>query len=210
MNFLAPRTSLKPGQPLPWSRSAPVWLTVFAVLALATSPLTADDTPSHPAATVVTNYLMAVVGQDWKDASEHVALDALQRRQAQFVEAVQTSPTIDIERARLEGLGVRDLEELRRMSPREFYERERDAMHRPLNVTPATLERKKATLKVSFIAVVEESDEIAHALVRTSQETLDTVIEEMLVLTLEKQPDDAWRVVPDAQRPLISPLSGDE
>lgn len=207
MNLSACRPPLNSGRILSWSAPVP-WL--LAVLCLWMTPRLAADTPEHPAAAVVTEYLTAVVGQEWKAAAEHVALDALQRRQAQFVEAVQTSPTIDIERARLEGLGVRDLEELRRMSPREFYERERDAMHRPLNVTPATLERKKESLKVSFIAVVEEGDDVAHALVRTSQETLDTVIEEMLVLTLEKQSDNAWRVVPDAQRPIIQPLSGDD
>lgn len=175
------------------------------------APLAADEEmPDHPAAKVVSEYLLAVVGQDWKEAAQHVALDALQRRQQQFVEAVQSSPTIDIERARLEGLNVRDIEELRRMNAREFYERERDAMHRPLNVTPATLERKRESLKVRFIAVVEEGDSIAHALVRTSQETLDTTIEEMLVLSLEQQDDGAWRVVPDAQRPIITPISGDE
>ena len=188
-----------------------VFACLSAALVCAAGMLQADEeAPSHPAAKVVTDYLKAVVGQDWKDAAEHVALDALQRRQQQFVEAVQASPTIDIERARLEGLDVRDIEELRRMDPREFYQRERDAMHRPLNVTPATLDRKKNSLKVSFIAVVEDGDTVTHALVRTTQETLDTMIEEMLVLTLEKQADDAWRVVPDAQRPIITPLSSDE
>ena len=186
-----------------------VW--VLALAFCVAGPLKGEDeAPPHPAAKIVSDYLAAVVGQNWKDAAEHVAVDALERRKQQFVEAVAASPTIDIERARLEGLSVRDIEELRRMDPREFYERERDALHRPLNVTPATLERKRDTLKVSFIAVVEEGEDIAHALVRTTQETLDTLIEEMLVLTLEKQSDDVWRVVPDAQRPIISPTANEE
>jgi hypothetical protein len=159
----------------------------------------------HAAAKVSATYIKAVAAQDWDAAFLLLEKDSVAMRRAEMVEAVRASPTIDIERRRLEALGIKSLEELRDMDEKSFYIAERKASHDRLETTPAEVQKKMASLVMNFLAVGEE-DDLAHVVVRTSHETPEARVSELLFLSLRKGSDGVYRVAPEVQRPQVEEL----
>lgn len=170
----------------------------------------AENLPAdHPTSALVTKYLEAVVKQDWKTASDMLLPASLERRRLQMIAAVQNSPTMTDEAAKLAMLGVKDIKELEKMTPQEAYIADRSAVHKRLKVDDKDLKRKQETLKINILGLVpEESGKIVHALVRTKQDTKDVNIEELLLISLTQDKTDAkkWHIVPDMQQPITTPL----
>jgi hypothetical protein len=174
----------------------------------------AENLPmNHPTAELVKTYLTAVVNQDWEKAGSMLALPSLQKKLQETVSIIQMAPTMTEEAAMLAKLGVKDLAELQKMSPTAFYAAERAAVHQRIGADPAVMAKKKETLKINIIGLAgEEGDRIVHAVVRTSQETLKEKIQELFLISLEKDADDGktWLIVPDMMRPVAEKLPGGE
>jgi hypothetical protein len=174
----------------------------------------AENLPmNHPTAELVKTYLTAVVNQDWEKAGSMLALPSLQKKLQETVSIIQMAPTMTEEAAMLAKLGVKDLAELQKMSPTAFYAAERAAVHQRIGADPAVMAKKKETLKINIIGLAgEEGDRIVHAVVRTSQETLKEKIQELFLISLEKDAEDGkkWLIVPDMMRPVAEKLPGGE
>jgi hypothetical protein len=135
--------------------------------------------------------------------------NALARRQKKVAEAIKNSSTMTEEAAKLSLLGLKDVRELEKMSPQEAYVLDRKAVHDRLKIPAATIKRKSDTLKIKILGVAsEEEGKIIHVVVRTSQETEDTLIEELLLISCAQDKEDAkkWLIVPDMQEPITTPL----
>lgn len=172
--------------------------------------LRAENLPiTHPTAALVKEYLTSVVNQDWEKAGTMLAEPSLRKKLDETVAIIQNAPTMTDEAAMLARLGVKDLSELKEMSPAAFYAAERAAVHQRLNVDPAVMERKKETLVIQVIGLAgEDGDRIVHAVVRTSQETLKEKIQELFLISLERVEGDPkrWLIVPDMMRPVSERL----
>ncbi len=186
-------------------------VTLFAML-LQPPPAGAENLPpDHPTAALVKEYLTAVVNQDWDKAGAMLSVPSLEKKLQETVAVIKMAPTMTEEAAMLAKLGVKDLAELEKMSPTVFYAAERAAVHQRMSIDPAVLAKKKETLKINIIGLAgEDGDRIVHAVVRTSQETLKEKIQELFLISLQKDDKDAkkWVIVPDMMRPLAEKLPG--
>lgn len=184
---------------------------LFLVVALTgTVALPAENKPvDHPAAAIVKSYLEAVVKQDWKAAAELLLPSSLERRKEQMILAIKNSSTMTEEAAKLNMLGVKDVKDLEALSPQAAYIVDRKSVHDRMKIPDEVLKRKIETLKINILGLCPEEDgKIMHAVVRTKQETIDTLIEELLLISLiqDKADTKKWLVVPDMQQPLTTPL----
>lgn len=183
------------------------------ILSGATSLSAQSKQADHPASAIVKSYLEAVVKQDWKSAAEMLLPSSLERRKEQMILAVKNSSTMTEEAAKLNMLGVKDVKELEALSPQAAYVVDRKAVHERMKIPEDALKRKIDTLKINILGLCpEEEGKIMHAVVRTKQETPDTLIEELLLISLIQDKDSAkkWLVVPDMQQPLTTPLKPQE
>jgi hypothetical protein len=187
-------------------------LIAATLLFCAATTVSAENAPlDHPAVALVKGYLEAIVRQDWKDASEMLLPSALERRRQKVAAAIKNSSTMTEEAAKLNMLGIKDVRELEKMSPQEAYILDRKAVHDRMKISPETLKRKIDTLKIKIIGVASEEDgKVVHVVVRTSQETEETLIEELLLISAAQDRDNPkkWLIVPDMQEPMTTPLKG--
>lgn len=165
----------------------------------------------HTTAGIVKQYLEAIVRQDWTTASNMLLPASLERRKQQMVLAVKNSRTMDEEAEKLTLLGVKTVSDLEKLPATDAYVADRKAVHDRLNVSPDTIKRKQETLKINILGLVTEDEgKIVHAVVRTSQETTETSISELLLISLAQDKADAtkWFIVPDMQQPITTALPG--
>jgi hypothetical protein len=181
-------------------------LSLFALAGITlASPLPAD----HPCGELVKKYLTAVVNQEWKTAASLLQASSLERKQKETIAIIKTAPTMTEEQQMLERFGVKEIRDLEKLTPQEFYMLDREAWHKRINAASDVTKRKQDTLKIDVLGLVEEKDKgFVHATVRTSQETLTDRIEELFLISFVKQ-GDTWTISPEMKdRPLITPLDG--
>lgn len=174
--------------------------------------LHADNVPiDHPSTTVVKDYLTAVVAQDWKKASSMLLPTSLERKQKETIAIVKMAPTMSEERQMLEKLGAKDIEELEKMSSEDFYIADRMAVHQKMKISDEVKKRKQESLQIKVVSLGgEDENRVLHAVVRTSQETVEARIEELFLISMvqDKENKDKWFIVPDMMRPITTPLKG--
>jgi hypothetical protein len=188
--------------------------TFFLILALglvsivepvSAAPLSAD----HPCSALVKKYLTSVVQQDWKTAAALLLPSSLDRKQKETVSVIKTAPTMTEEAQMLERFGVKEIRELEKLTPQEFYMLDREAWHKRINAAAEVTKRKQETLKIDVLGLVEEKEKgYVHATVRTSQETLTDRIEELFLISFVQE-GDKWLIWPEMKdRPIITALDG--
>lgn len=177
-------------------------------------PASGENLPlDHAGVTLVKDYLAAVVSQDWKTASKMLLPTSLERKQRETISIVKTAPTMTEENEMLQKLGAKDISELEKMSPQEFYAADRRAVHDKMSISPEIKKKKQETLKINVISLGgEDENRVIHAVVRTSQETLESKIEELFLISMVQDKDNAkaWLIVPDMMRPITTPLKTDK
>lgn len=185
---------------------------VLAAAAFTTSPGHAENVPlDHPATEIVKKYLTAVVAQDWKTAVTMLLPTSLERKQKETIAIVKMAPTMTEENQMLEKLGAKEIGDLERMSPQEFYMADRSAVHQKMKIGEDIKKRKQETLKIIVVSLGgEDENRVLHAVVRTSQETTEARIEELFLISLvqDKDQKSKWLIVPDMMRPITTPLRG--
>ena len=166
------------------------------------------ETISHPVAVTANAYLRKVAEKDWPAAAEFIKPRALARQHHEYAMLARRAPTIDEEVRILERLGIERLRDLEKMTPTQFYIANREALERANRLTPAVIAKMKETFRADILGVVEEEpDRLTHVLVRTTHETLDTVITERILLSFEKDPASGkWLVAPEYQTMGVRPL----
>ena len=179
-----------------------------------TRPVSAENLPlDHAGVTLLKDYLAAVVSQDWKTASKMLLPTSLERKQRETISIIKTAPTMTEENEMLQKLGAKDISELEKMSPQEFYAADRRAVHDKMNISTEIKKKKQDTLKINVISLGgEDENRVIHAVVRTSQETLESKIEELFLISMVQDKDNAkaWLIVPDMMRPITTPLKTDK
>jgi hypothetical protein len=183
--------------------------TTSVALALIASAPAENLALDHPTAATVKKYLEAVVKQDWTTASGLLLPDSLERRKQQMILAVKNSATMTEEASKLSMLGMKDITDLQKMSPQDAYVADRKAVHERMKITPETLKKKQETLVINILGIISEQEgKVAHAIVRTKQDTTEASIEELLIISMSQDKDNAkkWLVVPDMQQPITTPL----
>jgi hypothetical protein len=189
-------------------RSASILAAVLFVTV--SRPASGENLPlDHAGVTLVKDYLAAVVSQDWKTASKMLLPTSLERKQRETISIVKTAPTMTEENEMLQKLGAKDISELEKMSPQEFYAADRRAVHDKMSISPEIKKKKQETLKINVISLGgEDENRVIHAVVRTSQETLESKIEELFLISMVQDKDNAkaWLIVPDMMRPITTPL----
>lgn len=176
-------------------------------LALITGARASQLPMDHPCAESVKKYLTCVVNQDWKTAAVLLQASSLERKQKETIAIIKTAPTMTEEQQMLERFGVKEIRELEKLTPQEFYIMDREAWHKRINAAPEVTKRKQDTLKIDVLGLVEEKGkDYVHATVRTSQDTLTDKIEELFLISFIKQ-DGKWLISPEMKdRPIITPL----
>ncbi len=188
--------------------SRPLFFTLALSLVSIAQPVFAAPLPAdHPCSALVKKYLTSVVQQDWKTAAVLLLPSSLDRKQKETVSVIKTAPTMTEEAQMLERFGVKEIRDLEKLTPQEFYMLDRDAWHKRINAAPDVTKRKQETLKIDVLGLVEEKDKgYVHATVRTSQETLTDRIEELFLISFVKE-GDKWLIWPEMKdRPIITPL----
>ena len=118
----------------------------------------AENIPlDHSATGVVKEYLGAVVKQDWKTAATMLLPTSLERKQKETIQVVRTAPTMSDESEMLNKLGVKDISDLDKMTPQEFYAADRTAVHQKMSISPEVKKKKQDTLKIDVISLVRGS-----------------------------------------------------
>lgn len=186
---------------------------LLACLCLLQGTAAAENIPlDHPVTAVITKYLQSRVSQDWDATSSMLLPTWLERKKKETVAIVKQAPTMTQEAALLEQFGAKTIEDLGKLSARELYVAERDIVNKKMKIDPAVKKRIEETLKITILGLAgEDENRVLHATVRTSQETLDSTIEELFLITLvkDKEGKDQWFIVPDAMRPISTPLAKD-
>lgn len=182
----------------------------LSFIALAGASWGAQLPLDHPTAGLVKKYLSCVVAQDWKTAASLLLPSSLERKQKETVAIIKTAPTMTEEAQMLDRFGVKEIADLEKMTPQEFYITDREIWHKRINASPEVTKRKQETLKIDVLGIVEEKDKgFIHATVRTSQETLTDRIEELFLISFVQDEDDKskWLIWPEMKdRPIITPL----
>lgn len=187
-----------------------LFLTLALSLVIIVEPVSAAPLPAdHPCSALVKKYLTSVVQQDWKTAALLLLPSSLDRKQKETVSVIKTAPTMTEEAQMLERFGVKEIRDLEKLTPQEFYMLDRDAWHKRINAAAEVTKRKQETLKIDVLGLVEEKEKgYVHATVRTSQETLTDRIEELFLISFVKE-GDMWLIWPEMKdRPIITPLDG--
>jgi len=190
--------------------SRPFFLTLALGLVSIIEPVSAAPLSSdHPCSALVKKYLTSVVRQDWKTAAALLLPSSLDRKQKETVSVIKTAPTMTEEAQMLERFGVKEIRELEKLTPQEFYMLDREAWHKRINAAAEVTKRKQETLKIDVLGLVEEKEKgYVHATVRTSQETLTDRIEELFLISFVQE-GDKWLIWPEMKdRPIITALDG--
>ena len=59
---------------------------------------------------------------------------------------------------------------------------------------------------MTFLGQALEGSDVTHVVARSSQETLESVIDELLMISCKKDKEGKWKIVPDMARPNVTPL----
>ncbi|MBX7207216.1 MAG: hypothetical protein K1X78_02800 [Verrucomicrobiaceae bacterium] len=185
-------------------------LLAILLTALVPAGLRSENVPlDHPCTETVKKYLAAVVAQDWKTAATMLLPTSLERKQKETIAIVRMAPTMTEENQMLEKLGAKEISDLEKMSAIDFYVADRMAVHQKMKISPEVKKKKEETLNISVVSLGgEDSNKVIHAVVRTSQETVEAKIEELFLISMVQDKDDTkkWLIVPDMMRPITTPL----
>lgn len=192
-----------------FSRIRPVLCLALGIAALSTGARAENLPQTHPTVDLVKKYFELVVDQDWKTAAKMIRPASIERKKRETLAIIRSAPTMSEEAAMLGKLGVKDVKELEKMTPEQFYVADRESFHSPSKTNEDVQKQKKKSLKITVLGVIGEQDgKVAHLAVRTSQDVVDQRINELFFISFmqdEKDPK-SWLIVPDMQRPVTEPL----
>ena len=138
-------------------------------------------------------------------AAEKVKPKHLDAQVKKYARAVRNTPSVDAEDAMLRRLGVKRLREIEAMDGPAFYVAHQRALERERRITPTTRKRIEESFHFKLLGAVEENDDLVHILVRTSHETLNAIISELLIVSIESVAGN-WLIAPEHQEMKVRPL----
>ncbi len=179
--------------------------------AFASSALSEALPADHPTAAFLKKYYTAMVSHDWPSMADMLYPSSLEKRHQTMVANIKRSTTLTEEAVKLDMVGLKDIRELEKMSPKDAYVAERKAVDKRSNLSAEAQKKMQDTLNVNILGLIaEDNGKTVHAVVRVKQETLDRNFEQLSLVSLVQDPANAkkWFVVPDSMDPILKPLKG--
>jgi hypothetical protein len=159
----------------------------------------------HPAVAIALDYVNYVSRSRYEVAALQIKPDYLEDQVRKYVRAVRSTASIETEEAMLRRMGVERIRDIEEMGGMQFYVAYQQALDRERKLTPATRARMEESFRSELLGGVSESQTVAHAVIRTRRETLNAVISELLVVSLELI-DGKWLIAPEYQELSMKPL----
>jgi hypothetical protein len=155
------------------------------------------------------DYMRAMAGQKFDDAVNLVEKASLESMQTDQIEFLKAAPTMKHEEAALARLGIADISVLEKMTPEEVFILRSKAQFAEKDDNEELVEQISSTLKFQVLAVVKETAQLAHVLLRSSHERRDKRVAalDLVSLVLEGK---TWKISLNAQEPQISDLKKEE
>lgn len=165
------------------------------------------DPAEHPAAKVVKDYLAMIITRQWKKSADIVDEQSMVVLHRDYVERTKKSRTMDEEESMVRRVGKSTVEEVAQMKPREFYAAFHDGLQVSYKVEEAKLDVIRKTITMKVLSVAQETDRLAHVLVRAKYSTGENNIERLELVSLLKN-GEKWQVALNEQAPKATPAEG--
>lgn len=191
------------------NRFRPLLCALFAVGLAGAPRLTAQtaDLESHPAVKAVNDYLGMIFTRQWNRGVEVVDQESVRRYYNDYVQRVATARTLDEEEALLHRVGKEKLEDLRKMSPAEWYAAYNSGLSKEHKLEEEKQAEVRRTMKMKTIGVVPDGENVVHVLTRATYSNGEMMIERVEMTTLRNN-GGKWQVVIDSREPKVTPLKG--
>ena len=162
---------------------------------------------AHPAGKVVREYLGMILGRQWNKSADIVDAASLKGLQEDYVMRLKGARTIDDEEAMTQRVGKATIEEVAKMTPREFYTAYHSGLQERYKVTDEVLETIRKSLDIRLLSIAEEEPKLVHVLVRTKHSNGKARVENLELISLRKN-GEKWQVALNEQAPRAIPLDG--
>lgn len=159
----------------------------------------------HPAVAIALDYVNYVSMRRYEVAAAQIKPEYLDRQLHKYVRAVRATPSVATEEAMLGRLGVQRIREVEAMDGSSFFVAHQQALDKERRITPNTRKKMEDSFRSELLGGVRESDSVVHVLIRTRHETLNAVISELLMVSLELV-EGKWLVAPEHQELRMRPL----
>lgn len=161
----------------------------------------------HPAVKVVNDYLSMILTRQWKKSADIVDEASMKVLKDDYVGRIKQARTMDEEEAMVQRVGKRSLEEVAKMSPREWYSAYNDGLRERYQVADEKLVKIRETIKLRTMSIAEDDGgKVVHVLVKATYSTGEAAVERLDLTTLRNNAGK-WQVVLDGQSPKITPLN---
>lgn len=167
----------------------------------------AVDPETHPASKVVSEYLTMILARQWNKSADIVDTASLKGLQEDYLKRIGAAPTMDDEENMVRRVGKGSVEEVKGMTPREFYTAYHAGLQERYKVDEEVLKTIRDTLTIKQLSLAQEGDRTVHILVRTKHSNAKVMIENLELVSLVKN-GDKWQVALNEQAPKVTPLAG--
>ncbi len=161
------------------------------------------DPGSHPASKVAQQYVTMMFAQQYDKGVDIMDESYLQRFQKGYIQRTKHASTIDEEDALVRRLHKEKVEDIEKMTPREFYIAHYLGLQEAQPLPPEALAKIKETLKFKILSVAQEGDKLAHVLVRSTHSNGRANVDSLDLVSLQKN-GDKWQIAPNLQEPKIT------
>ena len=173
----------------------------------AAAPAAVASPAEHPAAKVVEEYLRMIITRQWKKSADIVDEKSMEVLHTDYVARAGQARTMDEEESMVRRVGKSTIAEVKAMKPREFYTAFHEGLQDRYKVEEAKLEIIRKSITMAVLSVAQETDRLAHVLVRAKYSTGETLIERLELVSLVKN-GEKWQVALNEQAPKSTPIEG--
>jgi len=167
----------------------------------------ATDPAEHPAAKVVEEYLAMIITRQWKKSADIVDEKSMEVLHQDYVARTEKARTMDEEESMVRRVGKSTIKEVAAMKPREFYAAFHEGLQVSYKVEDAKLDLIRKTITMKVLSVAQETERLAHVLVRAKYSTGEADIERLELVSLLKN-GEKWQVALNEQAPKAKAIEG--
>lgn len=176
------------------------------LVSFASAQESSPEVENHPAVKLVREYMRCMLEQDWTKTAELVDVKSLEDLRRDYVKRVQKSATLDQEKEIVSKFQVKTLEDIDKMSGKQFYISYHAVLKEQRPADPEVLKKIRDTMKLRILSLAMENENLAHVLVRTRHATDRANVESLDLISLIKQ-GNKWYVGLNEQTPKVTPLN---
>lgn len=164
------------------------------------------DPAAAAAAEMAQAYMRAMASQEFEKAVKLVEKASLESMQIDQVEFLKAAPTMKHEEAALARLGIPDISVLEKMTPEDVFVLRSKAQFAEKADNAELVQQISSTLKFQVLAVVKETSQLIHVLLRSSHQRKDKRVSALDLVSLVQE-GKTWKISLNAQEPQISEVT---